>query len=56
MSTMHTQRRTGRTDLGQLRAWAEPRWRHPFDSATGTIALGALLTVALVVALRLLTG
>jgi hypothetical protein len=31
-----------------------PRWRHPFDSATGTVTLGVLLTVVLVVALRLL--
>jgi len=32
------------------------RWRHPFDSATGTIALGVLLTILLVLALRLLSG
>jgi hypothetical protein len=36
--------------------WAAPRWRHPFDSATGTIALGVLLTIVLVVALRLWNG
>ena len=32
------------------------RWRHPFDTATGTVALGVLLTIALVLALRLLNG
>jgi hypothetical protein len=32
------------------------RWRHPFDSATGTIALGVLLTILLVLALRLFSG
>jgi hypothetical protein len=30
--------------------------RHPFDSATGTIALGIALTVVLVFVLRLLAG
>jgi hypothetical protein len=33
-----------------------PRWRHPFDSASGTVALGVLLTIVLVLALRLLNG
>jgi len=32
---------------------AASRWRHPFDSATGTVTLGVLLTIVLVVALRL---
>jgi hypothetical protein len=32
------------------------RWRHPFDTATGTVALGILLTIALVLALKLLNG
>ena len=32
------------------------RWRHPFDSATGTIALGVLLTILLVLALRVLSS
>jgi hypothetical protein len=35
---------------------AARRWRHPFDSATGTIALGVVLTVVLILALRLLSG
>jgi tetrahydromethanopterin S-methyltransferase subunit F len=30
--------------------------RHPYDSATGTIALGVVLTVVLVFLLRLLAG
>ncbi len=34
-----------------------PRFRWtPFDTATGTVALGVLLTIALVLALRLLSG
>ena len=32
------------------------RWRHPFDTATGTVALGVLLTVVLFMALELLGG
>jgi hypothetical protein len=35
---------------------AARRWRHPFDSATGTIALGVVLTLVLILALRLLSG
>lgn len=30
--------------------------RHPYDTATGTIALGIALTVVLVLLLRLLAG
>jgi hypothetical protein len=33
-----------------------PRWRRPFDSATGTVTLGVLLTILLLLALRLLNG
>ncbi len=29
------------------------QWKHPFDSAAGTIALGAALTIVLLVVLRL---
>jgi hypothetical protein len=35
---------------------APSRWRHPFDSAGSTIALGVSLTVVLMLALRLLGG
>lgn len=35
---------------------AARRWRHPFDTAAGTIALGVVLTVILFVALQLLGG
>ena len=31
-------------------------WRHPFDSAGSTIALGVILTAVLMLALRLLGG
>jgi hypothetical protein len=40
----------------QARQHTSYRWRHPFDSASGTIVLGVLLTVVLVAALRLLSG
>ena len=30
--------------------------RHPYDTATGTIALGVVLTVVLVLLMRLLAG
>jgi hypothetical protein len=40
----------------QVGGWAAPRWRHPFDSATGTVTLGVLLTILLLLALRLLNG
>ncbi len=33
-----------------------PRWPHPFDTAGGTIALGVALTIAMLLALRLLGG
>jgi hypothetical protein len=35
---------------------APPRRRHPFDSAGGTIGLGVILTMVLMLALRLLGG
>jgi hypothetical protein len=56
MSTAHTQQQAALTSARPTSRGAARRWRHPFDSATGTIALGVLLTVVLVVALRLFGG
>jgi hypothetical protein len=35
---------------------AVQRWRHPFDTAGGTVLTGVLLTIVLLLALRLLGG
>lgn len=56
MATADTQQQAALTSARPMPQGAARRWRHPFDSATGTIALGVLLTLALVAALRLLTG
>jgi hypothetical protein len=53
---MHTEHQASPLSVPQARQGITRRWRHPFDSATGTIALGVLLTVLLVLALRLLSG
>ena len=56
MSTMPTQRQAVLTTPSQAGQRASRWGRHPFDSATGTVGLGVLLTVVLVLALRLLNG
>jgi hypothetical protein len=53
MSTTQTQRQAAPTGPRQEQAGRALRWRHPFDSASGTVALGVLLTIVLVLALRL---
>lgn len=37
-------------------SWISEAVRHPYDTATGTIALGIALTVVLVLLLRQLAG
>jgi hypothetical protein len=56
MFTTQMQQRSALTGPRQERGGKALRWRHPFDSAKGTIALGVLLTIMLVFALRLLNG
>jgi hypothetical protein len=56
MSSMQNQHRAALVSAAPRAPQAAMRWRHPFDSATGTIALGVLLTIVLVLALKLLSG
>ena len=56
MSTTQTQRQAALTHPQQTRLRTALGWRHPFDSASGTVTLGVLLTIVLVFALRLLNG
>jgi hypothetical protein len=56
MSATQMRRQAPLTGQRQETERSASRWRHPFDSARGTIALGVLLTVVLIFALRLLNG
>lgn len=56
MSTTQKQREAVLTSPPQARERAAHGWRHPFDTAGGTLALGVLLTIVLFLALRLLSG
>lgn len=53
---MQAERNSTVSALSRASPGAHGRWRHPFDSAAGTLALGVLLTLLLVMALRLLNG
>jgi hypothetical protein len=55
MSSTHT-RSAAPLGAAPAKPQAGGGWRHPFDSAAGTITLGVLLTIALFLALRLLGG